>query len=302
VNSVTTLTGIIGFPLGHSLSPAIHNAAFRHLGIDWAYVPLLVTVSSLEPLFEVIRYSNFAGLNVTMPYKTAVVPYLDDVTEFASLAGAVNTIQVAQEELIGHNTDGGALVSALKDTGDEPLEKHCALIGAGGAARAVAAALCRAGLARLSIINRTPEAANVLRDVLRTRFHDLRVDCYSLEGDLREPVSTADIIVNATPLGMEPQPELLPIDPGLLEKHQIIADLIYRPPQTALLAAAQERGARTLSGVEIFLRQALESFEIWTGLRAPDGVMRAVLERELGLDEEGRQRGASYAAPGSADR
>lgn len=301
---VTQLAGILGYPLGHSLSPAIHNAAFAHLGLDWHYVPLMVEEPALGPLLSALRLSNFRGLNVTMPYKTTVIPHLDIIDPLVELAGACNTIKVDAGRLSGYNTDAGAFMRSLRqEAGFSPQGKVGVLIGAGGAARAAAAVLAQGGLAALHIVNRTRKTSEELREALISAFPALDVGLRDRNHQLKDVFEGADIVVNATPVGMHPDEDQVPVAPELLQERHVVADLIYRPATTLLLREAEKVGARTVSGVHTFLYQAAYAFEIWTGRAAPVEVMLQVLRAELGLQTTERHAGgAANPSPGREDR
>lgn len=241
IGATTTLTGLIGWPVSHSLSPRMHNAAFAAVGLDWAYVPLPVEPERVGEAVLGLRALGFAGANVTIPHKTAVIEHLDEVDDFAREAESVNTIVVRDGRLRGLSTDGLAVVSAVRAEGVETL-----VLGAGGAAKAVAAALRAAG-AQVRMTSRR--------------------DTGWLEG-----VHEVDLLVNATPVKDSLLVQPLP--------HQQVVDLAYVPDggQTALVAAAHEAGCPVIvDGLEVLLRQGAASFEQWTGVRAPMGAMRAAL-------------------------
>lgn len=259
----TQLVGLIGYPVTRSLSPRMQNAAFAALGLDWAYFPLQVRPERLGDAVRGLVALNFSGANVTIPHKTAVLDVCDEVDDVARRAASVNTLVIRDERVIGSSTDGLAVVEAV-----EPEGAHVLMLGAGGAARAAAAALIEAGIAVLTIATRTPEGAAPLVAHLRSVYPsaDIRTTGW--------PPSTeeATLLVHATPLKEE-----LPVQPL---PHQQVVDLAYRGDgePTALVAAAREAGCPVVvDGLEVLVRQGAASFERWTGEPAPVEAMRAAV-------------------------
>ena len=264
LTAVTRLVGIVGDPVSHSLSPRMHNAAFEALGLDWAYVPLPVEGERLEAAIAGLVALGFAGANVTIPHKTAVLACCDEIDPVAEKSGSVNTLVVRDGRVLGSSTDGLAVTGAVDCDGAYAL-----VLGAGGAAQAVATALAEADVASLTISSRTAERSHALASRLGDRFpgREIRAD------DAWPPaLGDTTLLVNAIPardeLVVEPHPGLA------------VVDLAYRPDrsQTALVAAAREAGCRTVvDGLEVLVRQGAASFERWTGEEAPVGVMRAAV-------------------------
>jgi shikimate dehydrogenase len=276
----TFLAGVIGDPVSHSRSPALHNAAFAHMGIAARYELWPTPAADLAARVASLRLPHMLGANVTLPHKIAVLPLLDQLDADAAVIGAVNTIiRAADGLLIGANTDAPAFLAALReDAGYEPAGQSVAILGASGAARAAAVALVGAGVARLVVANRTLERAEaLLGDVLASSNSDpqlfgLARDDAALPGLLAE----ATLIVNATSLGWNA--DETPLAAELIPPGALVYDMVYRP--TLLLRAAAARGARTLDGSGMFVRQAALAFARWTGKPAPLDVMRAALERQ----------------------
>ncbi|HEX2047234.1 MAG TPA: shikimate dehydrogenase [Acidimicrobiales bacterium] len=270
----TRLAAVIGSPVRHSLSPAMHNAAFAELGLDWVYLAFDVAPGTVAAAFAGARALGLGGLSVTIPHKAAALAEVDDVTPVARAVGAVNTV-VAQDggRLLGDNTDGAGFLASLSDEGFDPDGRVCLVVGAGGAARAVVHALARAGAREVMVANRTPErgetASAVAGDVGRA----------TSAGE----VVRADLVVNATPLGLAGStPEDLPVDPTLLRPGQLVLDLVPNPAITPLMRAARQAGCRTAGGLGMLVHQGALAFEQWTGRPAPLGVMRAAAVRALG--------------------
>jgi shikimate dehydrogenase len=268
VGGATHVVGVIGWPVAHSLSPAIHNAAFATLGLDWVYVPLPVAPGNMRAAADGLVGLGFRGANVTMPHKTESADLADDLSEEARRLRAVNTFVVTGDRLHGHNTDAPGFDRFLRrDVGLDPSDRSALLFGAGGAARAVAFALASAGVGELSVaVREASRAAELLEAVEGMQVRPSVVDL-----DAAEDMS-ADLVVNATPLGADGQtaPPLPRLAPGV-----VVIDLLYRPAITPLQAAARAAGAEAHGGLGLLLHQAALSFELWTGTPAPLEVMSA---------------------------
>jgi shikimate dehydrogenase len=259
----TRLVGLLGQPVAGSLSPRMQNAAFAARGLDWAYVALSVEPPRLETAVAGLVALGYAGANVTIPFKTAVVSFCDELDETAEQAGSVNTLVVADGRVLGSTSDGLAVANAVEAAG-----AHVLLLGAGGAAQAVGTALLDAGAARLTIAGRSPERAHALDLRFRTLFPDRAVD--TAQG-WPPPAGAADLVVNATPVVDEALVELGP--------ERRVVDLAYNADgrATALVATARERGCEVVDGLDVLVAQGAASFERWTGVPAPLDVMRAAV-------------------------
>ncbi len=291
VTGSTRLVGILGWPVAQSRSPAFQNAAFAAAGLDWCYVPLGTPPERLEAAVRGLGAMGFAGANVTIPHKEAVQGLLDAVDGEAVLAGSVNTLVVegARERvrLIGYTTDGrGFLASLREETGADPAGMTVLLLGAGGAARSLAAAFARAGADRVLVANRTAGRAQALVAALQGGAGRARLAALPLEAAALAPhLGDVDLVVQATSAGMAgggSPAAMPPIDLGLLRPSAIVADLVYAPPRTPFLAAAEARGLRRLGGAGMLLHQGALAFEYWTGRTAPLEVMRRALADALG--------------------
>ena len=277
--------GLIGWPVAHSLSPAMHNAAFKALGLDWRYDLLPVPPGELEAAVTDLRAGQYAGANVTVPHKSAVMAYLDGIDDAARSIGAVNTVVVRGEGLLGYNTDAPGLVGAVDDAGLELSGRRALVLGAGGAARAVVYALARAGCA-VTIYNRTVMRAASLAAHVQKQGLSGAVGWLPGEEALRElDLARLDLLVNATSLGMWPKVDESPWPEGMpLPSHWAVFDLVYNPLQTRLLREARQAGARTIDGLGMLVRQGVLAFELWTGCTPPADLMREaaldVLESE----------------------
>jgi shikimate dehydrogenase len=269
----TSAAGILGWPLDHTLSPVIHNAAFRSLGLDWIYLTWPVTPDRLGAAVEGLRVLGVMGANVTMPHKETVLELLDEVSGDARSIGAVNTIQRLGDALIGHNTDVDGFAQFLtKDAGCDPAGKHALVLGSGGAARAVVKALSDLGAAGVTVAAReqarSAELAHLAAAGLRLCAWD----------DADRHSADSDIIVNATPLGAVGEEV---VGHASFTRGQVIVDLVYRPPATRLVERARAAGAEAWGGLGMLLAQAAASFRIWTGQDAPVDVMSAAALRAL---------------------
>jgi len=264
IGGATRLVGLIGDPVEHSLSPLMQNAAFAAVGLDWAYVPLPVKREGLEEAVAGLEALGFAGANVTIPHKTAVVGYCDELDDVAARAGSVNTLVVRDGRVLGSSTDGPAVVELVEAEGARVL-----VLGAGGGAQAVSTSLGDAGAESITIAARNAERAHALAVRLRTLFPEREV---SAESEWPPTGGGATLLVNATPIRDEVVVEL--------SAEQQVVDLAYKQDgsDTALVSAARKAGCeRIVDGLEVLLGQGAAAFERWTGVEAPVGVMRAAL-------------------------
>lgn len=272
--------GLIGDPVAHSVSPAIHDAAFAAAGLADRYALWPTTAAELAGRVAALRAPGMIGANVTIPHKQAVLPLLDEVDPLAAAVGAANTVvRLTDGRLRGLNTDVGGFGRALAAVGYDPTGRRAVLLGAGGAARAVAYGLLWSGASGLVIANRTTQRAKTLLGALlavvegEPYLRALAPDDPDMAAELR----SAELLVNATSVGLHG--DALPIAPALLGSHLLVVDLIYR--YTPLLAAAEQRGARTQDGLEMLVQQGVLAWEAWTGLRAPVDAMREAARQAL---------------------
>lgn len=280
----TKQVGLIGWPIKHSLSPAMHNAAFAKLGLDWTYVLLPTPPGQLAQALEELLGRDFVGSNVTMPHKRAVIPHLDELSDAARLIGAVNTIHIQDGKLIGENTDAIGFLNALKESGHDPKGMRVAMLGAGGAARAALFSLLQAGAGRVTVINRTVERAAALIDDLAEAFPASSLGFEPLNSETLAALhGQVDLVVNSTSIGMLPQSDASPWPAAVaIPTGAIFYDIVYYPVQTQFLRRAQEAGQETVNGLGMVVHQGAVAFEIWTGQKAPLETMRQVCLKELG--------------------
>jgi shikimate dehydrogenase len=258
----------------------MHNAAFNHLKLDFIYVAFRVKKEELENAMNGVRSLGIHGLNVTMPHKNAVINCLDKIDPTAKFINAVNTVLNDDGKLIGFNTDGVGALKALKGNGVDPRNKKLLLLGTGGAANAIAFQAAQE-VKELVILNRTPEKASRLAEALSRKFHK-QTTGNSLSADhLKKELKDADILINATSVGMHPNINQSPVRPEWLRPDMCVMDIIYNPLETKLAKDAKAKGARVISGVEMLIYQGAASFEIWTNHAAPVNVMRKTLLNKL---------------------
>ena len=280
ISGKTIVCGVIGDPIEHSLSPVMHNAAFEALMLDFAYLAFKVTPAELGKAIAGVRALGLHGLNVTMPHKNTVIKYLDEIEETARFLNAVNTIYCKNGKLFGYNTDGVGALKALRNNGADPKDKNVLLLGAGGAASSIAYALAQEA-DKLTILNRTNKPAIELADTL-TKSLGKKIVAGLMSADIiRESLDHANILVNATSVGMKPADNQTPVPKELLKDSLTVMDIIYNPVETKLAKDAKAAGARVVSGVEMLVYQGAESFGIWTGRKAPIEVMRKAALNQL---------------------
>lgn len=279
----TRVAGVIGWPVRHSLSPPMHNAAFAALGLNWVYVPFAVAPERVGEAVAAVRALDLAGLNVTIPHKPAVLPHLDELGPEAQALGVANTIINRNGHLLGRNTDGAGFLRSLREIGGDAAGAAVTLIGAGGSARSVALAMAQGGASRLAIVNRTVAKAEALAAMVGELVPACAVTAVPLEGNAAEAaVSGAGVVIDSTAVGMYPHQDVPPVVPATwLHAGQIVCDLTYNPRQTVLLQAATAQGARTLDGTGMLVHQGALAFEYWTGQEAPVEVMRTALLNRL---------------------
>lgn len=277
----TQLCAVIGNPVGHSLSPAIHNAAFEHLGLDFVY--LAFPVEDVKGTLEGMRaIENFRGLSVTIPHKTEVMKYVDEISDVDRSIGSINTVIHDQGKLIGLGTDGTGALKALVDNGVELDNKNVLMLGAGGAARAISFTLARnTKLAELAILDINEAVLEGLTNDLKAGTDAVINSGISTESSLAAAMEKADVIINCTPIGMHPKVNASPVPPDLFRPGQAVFDIVYNPLETKLLADARARGLKVIPGVEMFVNQAVLQFEQFTGVDAPIDVMRRVVMEHL---------------------
>ena len=282
ISGKTKICGLIGDPIEHSMSPAMHNTAFKDRGLDYVYLPFRVAKAQLGEAILGVKALNIRGLNVTIPHKVSVIPLLDELDPLAEKIGAVNTIINNDGVLKGYNTDAHGFLRALLEQDIEPDGKSIVMLGAGGASRAISFILAERG-ANLVILNRQLEldwAVKLGNSISRT--FGRKVKALELnEQNLTPVLRKANILVNTTSVGMRPNTNDTPIPARLLESDLVVFDIVYNPVKTKLLTEAESAGAKAISGLEMLVRQGALAFEMWTGLTAPLEIMRKATIRAL---------------------
>lgn len=283
------LFGIFGHPLSHTLSPAMQEAAFRRIGIDANYVVLELAPGSFKNLMKRKSDLVLSGFNVTVPYKETVIPYLDRISPEAEAIGAVNTVYRRGKRWFGANTDmEGFLMAIVKDRGFRLAGKKAVILGAGGAARAVVYGLAKEKIREVWLTDCFPgKAGKIVRDMKKifpcVRFYTAPAGT----GEVRHAIKEADLVINATPLGLKKKdPPVIPyswIPESTTGRPKFFVDLIYNPAVTPFLRAAKKKGHKTLNGLGMLLYQGARAFEYWTGRKAPVQIMRQALEEALGV-------------------
>jgi len=275
ISGKTQVCGVIGDPIEHTMSPVMHNTAFSALGLDYVYVAFQVKSEELAGAIEGMRALNIRGLNVTIPHKVSIIPLLDNLDPLAEKIGAVNTIVNENGVLTGYNTDASGFLQALQDKGFEPKGKKVAILGAGGAARAISFILAERGT-NLVILNRLEEldwAEELARKISRVFGKEVRA-LELTEANLKTALNKAELLANATSVGMSPNTDLTPVPAGLLRPGLVVFDIVYNPIRTKLTKEASRAGCETVMGLDMLVWQGALAFEMWTGKKAPVDLMK----------------------------
>lgn len=270
------ILGVIGHPIEHSLSPAMHRAALRELGLDYHYDKFDVKPEELEN-FVNDAMENFLGFNVTVPHKVGIIKFLDSLSKEAELIGAVNTVKFENSSAKGYNTDGLGALRALEEAGQQANGKKVLILGAGGASRAISFQLAMEG-AEISICDKAGDKAEELAaEIMKKLNKDVRI----LDFPIKEKLDDFDILINATPVGMSPNIDNSPLPREFLNPSLTVMDIVYNPLETKLLKEARETGCKTVNGTGMLVNQGAESLRIWLGVEAPVETMRNALLNEL---------------------
>ena len=275
ISGKTRICGVIGDPIEHTMSPVMHNAAFNELGLDYLYIAFRVRKEELGKAIEGMRALNIIGLNVTIPHKVTIIPFLDELDPLVERIGAVNTVVNSDGVLQGYNTDATGFLQALLDRGVKPKGKNVVILGAGGASRAISFILADRG-ANLVILNRLLELdwaeklAYEITEAFKKEVKALELD----EENLATVLEGADILVNATSVGMSPDTDETPVPAKLLKPSLVVFDVVYNPTQTRLMREAEAAGAKTIGGLDMLVWQGALAFEKWTGQKPPVDLMK----------------------------
>jgi len=273
------MIGLFGCPVDENATVVIMEAAFRALNLNYRYNTTLVYPPDLEAAVKALKVFNMKGTHITIPHKVEVLKYLDHLTETAELMGAVNTIYLKDGETYGENTDGKGFIAAIHENDVKVKGRRIVVLGSGGAARAMTIELARDGASNIAIVNRNRERGEALVDLLNAKT---RAKAEFVLWDKTYPVSEdVNIVVNATSVGMYPDPNKPNIDYSTLLDSMVVCDAVHNPPQTPFLIEAAKRGCKTLDGFSMIVNQAAHSFKIWTGRDAPIDIMKKALESEF---------------------
>ena len=280
INGETRICGLVGDPLGYTVSPLMHNAAFEKLGLNYLYVPFTVKREDLQNAIKGLKALNIRGFNIGMPHKMGVIPLLDKMDEMAAKIGAVNTVVNDDGILTGYNTDAIGCLNALLEKGIEPKGKNAVIIGAGGASKSISFILADRG-ANLTIINRTlSKAIEIAANI--TKYYQVKIETLQLnEENLASALKNADILLNTTKVGVVPNVDETAVPSSLLRPDLAVFDAVYNPIKTRLLREAEETGAIIIEGANMLLAQGAVGFEKWTGIEAPVDLMREVVVKGL---------------------
>lgn len=278
--AIQEIVAVFGQPVAGNPTQYMMEKAFAQVGLDWRYLTLEVSPENLADAVKGMRAMGFRGCNLTIPHKVEIIKYLDGTSEAATLMGAVNCVNRVGEQLVGDNTDGKGFVQSLKGITD-PTGKNVVILGAGGAARAIAVEVGLAGAKQITIVNRGESRGQELVDLLNNRAH-VAASFVKWEGNYEVPAET-DVVINATSIGLGDAEARVPLAVETLEPDMVVADVIFNPPETRLMRDAQQRGCQTLDGLGMLVNQAVIAFRIWTGQDANAEVMRDALEEFLGL-------------------
>ena len=283
LNSEKRVCGVIGNPLGQSVSPMMHNAAFAELGLNYIYLKFEISERELENTILILKAKSFVGLNVTHPFKVLIMDHLDKIDDLAKEIGAVNTILNRNGKLIGYNTDSFGALAALRSSGLvlENMKYKILIIGAGGAARAVSVPLAKLGH-KIIVANRTLKHAEEIVKILPKASSPEVV----LLSDVHKVIEDVMVVINCTPVGMTGGPSGCVIRPELLRKELVVFDMVYSPINTELISASRKSGSKVVYGYEMLISQGIKSFELWTGKNAPAQLMRKIVIDELNLREK----------------
>lgn len=275
----TILTGLLGSPVSHSISPMMHNEAFFQLDLDYRYLAFDVKLEELELVANALKAMGARGFNLTMPHKTAMCNLCDELSPAAKVIGAVNTVVIENGKFIGHTTDGMGYMQALKDDGIDVIGKKMTILGAGGAATSIFVQAAFDGVKEISIFSRRSpffERAASIIPILESET-DCKINLYDFDDEsiLRREISESVLLVNGTSVGMAPNTEASIItDPSMFHKELIVSDVIYNPRETKLLKLAKEAGCKTQNGLSMLLYQGAEAFKLWTGQEMPVDIIK----------------------------
>ena len=287
-NYQANVVGVFGQPVAENPTGVMQEAGFRAAGLNWRYLNFEVPPEKLGAAMEAMDALGMRGINLTIPHKVAVIEHLDELSPEASAIGAVNTVRIEGGRKIGENTDGKGFLRGIRnDAGVEPRGKRVVMLGAGGAARAIGTELVLAGAADLLVVNRSPDRGETMVEDMRTATGGA-VRFERWHGTFGVP-ATCDLLVNATSIGLFPDVEAMPaVDLSSVRDSMLVADAVFNPPETRLLAAARARGLPTLDGLSMLVYQGVIAYEMWTGQSPDEGAMKTALRAALGVGGQRR--------------
>jgi shikimate dehydrogenase len=281
IQGTTSLVGLLGYPIKHSKSPHIHNTSFEALGLDHVFLAFEVEENNTKEALEALKTFKAVGCNITMPIKEKVMEYVDDISEDAKIIGSVNTIKNENGKLIGYNTDGRGYVKSLIEAGVDSKGKKIVMVGAGGAAKAVAVQLAYDGASEVVVFNRTVSKAEVITDTINNHIPTCKAKALATdEAVLKEELKDAVVLINCTSLGMKDSLDKSIVNsPETLHKNLFVSDIVYDPPRTKFLKIAEEAGCKTMNGLGMVIWQGAIAFKIWTGMDMPvDLIKKEILK------------------------
>lgn len=278
MNPLTTKTKLfilLGNPLGHTVSPPMHNLAFEKLSMDCCYFPVEVSSNDLGTVFKGLSKMNVGGLNVTIPHKINIMEFLDELDPVAATIGAVNTIRITNGKSKGFNTDGEGFIQSLEEeSGTTVTGKRFFIIGCGGAARAISMTLAFRGAEKIYLSNRTAEKAELLAAEINNKIRSCTEVVENDQPHQKKALDQCHVLINCTSIGMHPNMDIMPIDGALLRKELIVADIVYNPRETKLLQMAKAKGCPIVPGIGMLVYQGVEAFKLWTKVQPPVKEMR----------------------------
>ena len=287
MKSLTTKTKLyvlLGNPLGHTVSPPMHNLAFERLAMDCCYFPVEVSSEDLGAVFKGLSKMNVGGLNVTIPHKINIMEFLDELDPLAATIGAVNTIRITNGKSKGFNTDGEGFIQSLEEeSGTTVKGKRFFIIGCGGAARAISMTLAFRGAEKIYLCNRTAEKAERLVTEINQKIRPCAEVVINDQIHQKTALDQCDVLVNSTSIGMHPNIDIMPIDETLLRKELIVADIVYNPRETKLLRIAKAKGCPIVPGIGMLVYQGVEAFTLWTGVQPPVEEMREKVQELMNV-------------------
>jgi shikimate dehydrogenase len=275
----TKLVVLFGTPLGHTLSPAMHNQLFEKLNLDYLYLPVEVSTGDLKTVYAGLRKMNVVGFNVTIPHKLTIIDLLDRLDPLAEVIGAVNTICIREGRSIGYNTDGEGFIKYLEATLDATIEnKRIFILGSGGASRGISMTMASRGAAKIYLCNRTTSKAEALATEINARIRPCAEAIPQATGEMHKALAECDILINATSVGMQPHDDDMPIEADLLRPDLVVADLVYTPLMTRLLSTAEKAGCAIVKGHGMLVHQGALGFKLWTGVEPLIDAMFSVFD------------------------